>query len=295
MCNTHNTIAIIENNDDHDSLCLLNTRNLNDRTWYIIGLFVIVASNCSFSYVICEYANLPNDCVPYSSINDAYDRITFMSLHILLLFYVNNAHHLKSYHICDFCNDNTTIKCLVNCTLSLGSNIMISYISSIDVLEGSITPQKNKQMEMTPYLISIYAVVVFIPCCFIVKNICQRTTKTIDVVKRTFITLWFAIWSVLLYQKSNNVHLHHTLFSFITCIWCYQDNILIQILFYISLGIFIQGTICYPNVGLVSSELKTRVKTDDAIENNSTINCPNVVYIYTCEMDVACEMCFNAV
>tara|TARA_B100000945_G_C19820462_1_gene340375 strand:- start:140 stop:403 length:264 start_codon:yes stop_codon:yes gene_type:complete len=85
-----------------------------------------------------------------------------------------------------------------------------------------------------------------------------------------------------------NVHLHHRLFSFILCLWCYQQKTSIKILFFISLGIFIQGSIVYPYTEMI----------DSVIEKEETmIVGPKVkkIYIYKCDFDYEeiCEFCFS--
>ena len=133
------------------------------------------------------------------------------------------------------------------------SNVLFSLISSMKEFRKSLHPHKYFREQYNHYTIVAYAFVIILPSGIIIYNFINNKPKKQEIIIRLLMTLWFVIWSLLLYITMDNVHLHHRLFSFIFCLWSYQEKLIIQILFFVSLGIFIQGSMIYPYVGLISS------------------------------------------
>ena len=296
--NTQNDTIIPIDNDNIITRKCLHVTSCTNKTLTIISLHIIILTNTVVTYVLCFLANSPNDCVHFNNVNDTFTRITNMLLHILFLFYFNKLYDFDSYHIYNFNNYNNQLNHAIKNIICLGSNVTFSYISSINVLQSSITPERNKNFEINNVLITIYAIVTFITGFVIVKNICLRSTSLVDILNRIIITLWYSIWAFIFFKYSNNVHLHHTLFSFLTCIWCYKNTPSMQIIFFISLGIFIQGSVNYPCVGLISSNIDAISSKNNEVsiqETQWSSNTNNIQYVnvYICEIEQACYICFD--
>ena len=94
----------------------------------------------------------------------------------------------------------------------------------------------------------------------------------------------------------DNLHLHHRFFSFICCLWCYQKQFVIRMLFFIALGIFIQGSLVYPYTELIDSyESKIIMYTNTSDISDISDTKIKEVIIYKCDFSFEdiCEICFT--
>ncbi len=115
----------------------------------------------------------------------------------------------------------------------------------------------------------------------------------------------------------DNLHLHHRFFSFICCLWCYQKQFVIRMLFFIALGIFIQGSLVYPYTELIDSyesKIIMYTNTSDISDISDTSDISDIsdisdtsdisdisdtkikeVIIYKCDFSFEdiCEICFT--
>ena len=99
------------------------------------------------------------------------------------------------------------------------------------------------------------------------------------------------------FNNNISLHSHHIFFALMFCVWFYQNNTITKYLFFISLGILIQGFSNYKYDGLITFYL-----------NNTKIQCENsIIYkdkvtyqtIYKCEKEFdleeeyLCNLCYD--
>lgn len=242
-----------------------------------IYLPALIVSNYLITTHLCN-EDFPDDCIEYEYIYDLYERLTNLIINLLLIFYINKTRTSIKFN-------NIYIFFFF---LTILSNIIFSYVSSIDMFKSSLNPQRDSNPNYNNKTTILYIVIFSTPVIVICYNFYKKTPKLKDVILRVIITSWYTIWSLLMYKYMGNIHLHHRLFSFIICLWSYQTKISTKILFFVSLGIFIQGSIVYPYTEMI----------DSVIEKEETvIPEPKVkeVYIYKCNFDYEeiCEFCFS--
>ncbi len=242
-----------------------------------IYLPALIVSNYLITTYLCN-EDFPDECIEYQYIYDLYERLTNLIINLSLIFYINktrNSIKFNNIYIFFF-------------FLTILSNLLFSYVSSIDMFQSSLNPQRDNKLYYNNQTTILYIVVFLTPAIVISYNFYKTTPKVKDILLRVIITCWYTIWSLLMYKHMGNVHLHHRLFSFILCLWCYQTKTPTKILFFVSLGIFIQGSIVYPYTEMI----------DSVIEKEETmIVGPKVkkIYIYKCDFDYEeiCEFCFS--
>jgi len=232
------------------------------------------------NYLICRHMclnRLPTDCVRYENIYDLYERLTNLIINSSLIFYVNKTRKSIKFNR----------KYVFYFILTILSNLMFSYVSSIDLFKSSLTPRKDENITYNMYTTILYISTLSIPIIVVSYNFLKDIPKIKDVMLRIIITAWYTAWSILMYNDFGSVHLHHRLFSFILCLWCYQHKTLTKILFFASLGIFIQGSIVYPYTELIDSASK---ESEPVITETIT-----EVIIYKCEINYEdiCDYCYR--
>jgi hypothetical protein len=238
--------------------------NKLNNSFTFFSLLTII--NYFISRTICLYHSLPSDCVVNETIYDKYNNLFYLFLYIYFLYYFNN---LK-----DICNYNFFTKfCFI--LISLISNFLFSFASSIKELESSI--QLNNRYIIDKKFIILYCIIIVFPILIIIINFIKNIPSFNEILIRIILLLWFIIWNKIIYNKNIHIHIHHIFFSFIFCIWCFQKNIIIRIIFFISLGIFIQGFANYKYEGLLTY-------------NIGNTDYPKIIYkdkiIYKCEYEI---------
>ena len=252
-----------------------------------VFLILILIPNTLLIQLLCQYG-FPDGCVQFKNVYDLYQRLTNLIINTAFIFYINKTHkHVKlnkEYIFLFF--------------VSIISNLTFSYISSVDVFKSSLNPKKSGTTNYNAYATTLYALIFSIPTIIITYNFIKHTRpKLKEIIPRIFITVWYTLWSVLLYTNMDNLHLHHRFFSFICCLWCYQKQFIIKMLFFIALGIFIQGSLVYPYTELIDSyELNTNTMASPIIiQNTNTSVIVKEVIVYKCEytFEQMCEICFE--
>lgn len=242
-----------------------------------VYLPAILITNYLITTHFCN-RHFPRDCIKYQNTNDLYERLTNLIINSLLIFYVNKIRKgikFNKIYLCYF-------------ILTILSNLMFSYVSSVDMFQSSLNPQRDINTKYNNQTTILYIFAFSTPVIVISYNFYKTTPKVKDIVLRVIITSWYTFWSLLMYKHMGNVHLHHRLFSFILCLWCYQTKTPTKILFFVSLGIFIQGSIVYPYTEMIDSIIE---KEDGIIIE------PQVkeVYIYKCDFNYEeiCDFCYS--
>ena len=223
-----------------------------------------VTSNVLLSKIVCVYFTLPCDCVRDISLYNTFNTITNLGFYCIFIYNFNNLHTLR---------EDKLYQKFILMLVSLISNYMFSYISSIDELQSSI--QLHGAKRNNTYAYHIYNIIIIFQVCFTTYNIIKNKSKLTDISIRVIIISWFVIWFYVICNNSETrIHLHHILFSLIVCIINYQNNLPTRIIFFTSLGVFIQGFINYKYEGLITEVIETEphIITVDRI-------------IYRCEYD----------
>ena len=227
-------------------------------------MILCVISNILLSKTLCVYFTLPYDCVSDISLYDTFDAITNLSFYCIFLYNFNHLHSLLKHKL---------YQKFILLLISLISNCTFSYISSIDELQSSI--QLHDAKRINTYAYYIYMTIIIFQLCFTSYNIIKNQSKLTDISIRVIIILWFVIWIYFVYTNSEtNIHVHHILFSLIVCIINYQNNLPTRIVFFTSLGVFIQGFINYKYEGLITEVIETEPRIMTFNRN-----------IYKCEYD----------
>ena len=264
-----NIIQIYENNNSNNSNNnILNKiyKKLNNSVFFFTLLTII---NYLICRTICIHHKLPHDCLVDETIYDKYNSLFNLCLYIYFLYYFNN---LK-----DICNYNFLIK-IMFFIISLISNFLFSFCSSIKELQSSL--QFNNIYNIENKFVILYCFIIGLPILIIIINLIINKPTFNELILRVFFLLWFTIWIKIIYNEYLHIHIHHIFFSFIICIWSFQKNIVGRIIFFISLGIFIQGFANYKYEGLITPY---QIQLDD---NNE----PDIIYkdkiIYKCDYEL---------
>lgn len=261
-----NIINIVreDNLNNLNNINLIYTKLNNSFTFFILLTII----NYFVSRSICVYHGLPSDCIVNETIYDKYNNIFYLFFYIYFLYYFNNLKGIHNYNV-------FTKFCFF--LISLISNFLFSFGSSIKELESSI--QFNNTYIIDKNIILLYCIIIVLPILIIIINFIKNIHSFNEIFIRIISLLWFIIWNKIIYNENINIHIHHIFFSFIFCIWCFQTNIIIRIIFFISLGIFIQGFANYKYEGLITYKI-------DNVDNNGY---PKIIYkdkiIYKCEYE----------
>lgn len=237
-------------------------------------LFTVVVTNYGTSTILCRQYSLPYDCEIDGQLFYTFERSTSMFVYIVLLYNFNHLDNLKNYGLWE--------KSFFM-FISVGSNCLFSYISSIEELRSSFQLDKTKEMnEFNKYASYIYVSILIFQALLTTNNLARNGVNMRDIHLRIIIFTWYGIWCYLLYINDDKpIHLHHTFFSLLICILNYHDNFVTKILFFVSLGIFIQGIVNYKYEGLI---------TQNTEPNSNTIYVDKI--IYKCEYEYAAEFAY---
>ncbi len=254
----------IINIHEEDNVNIIYTKLNNSFTFFILLTII----NYFISRTICLYHNLPYDCAVNETIYDKYNNLFYLFFYIYFLYYFNNLKDISNYNL-------STKFCFF--LISLISNFLFSFGSSIKEIQGSI--QLNNAYNIDNNFILLYCIIIVLPILIIIINFIKNMPSVNEIFIRIILLLWFIIWNKIIYNENIDItiHIHHIFFSFMFCIWCFQKNIIIRTIFFISLGIFIQGFSNYKYEGLITY-------------NVDNTDYPNIIYkekiIYKCEYEL---------
>lgn len=220
------------------------TTNNEFETYMSFGyIFFLVTINYYTNRFVCKNYEIPYDCIQKDSLYDKHNSLSNLCIYILLLYYLNNLQKIHKHKFI------TKIFFII---ITLVSGISFSYISSFEILRSSL--QFGKGFDLNNNIIVIYLVLLILPVIILLGNFFYNKPSFHDIFSRLFLIGWFVLWCFLIYQENENikVHAHHIFFSLIFCVLFYQKNLIIRIIFFISLGIFIQGFSNYNYDGLIT-------------------------------------------
>ena len=253
-----NIIQIEEENNINANNNFNNICNKLNSSFTFLTLLTII--NYLTSKSICINYKLPHDCLIDETIYDKYNSLSYLFFYIYLLYYFNNLKHI--------CNYNFFTKFMFF-FITLISNLVFSFCSSIKELQSSI--QFNNIHIIETKFILLYIFILGLPIVLIIINLFIKKPSFNEIFFRIIFLLWFIIWIKIFYNNNLNVHIHHIFFSFVICIWCFQKNIIIKIIFFISMGIFIQGFANYKYEGLITSSQLDNTNESDIIYKDKII------------------------
>ncbi len=240
----------------------INT-NLYNNCYHISSIFIffLVIINYTVNRYICNKYKIPYDCIQNIKLYDKYLSLTNLFIYIILLYYLNSLKKIYKHKF---------ITKIIFIIVTLISSFLFSYISSIEIIRGSIQTDNNNNIDINNITIILYLFLLILPIIILIINFIYNKPSFKDIFNRIFIIGWFTLWCFSIYKTNNNIniHFHHIFFSLIFCILFYQKNIIIQIIFFISLGIFIQGFSNYKYEGIIT-----------LYKNNTNLACENnIVY-----------------
>jgi len=239
----YNSIDIpeVNNNVDINNNVAYTNRIVSIIRQSRVLMMTIVIANYASSRVACVYQSLPYDCVPDENLFDTFERTTNLLFYTVVLYKLNNLTTLDKYS--PWTNGGFVIT-------SVGSNLIFSYISSIREMHSSF--QLNNNNELNEYANYIYITILIFQLLLTTTNLARFRFIARDVFARVTIFAWFGGWIYLLDSNDTPLHLHHTFFSLLICLLNYHDNLQTRLVFFASLGIFIQGFANYKYEGLIS-------------------------------------------
>ena len=218
-----------------------STINVNLITMIIFILCAFV--NVIFSKVVCIYFTMPYDCVINNDLYSTFDTTTNLGLYCILIYYFNNLHTLVKYKL------RVNVFLII---ISLISNYVFSYVSSIESLRSSVQLHDTKNSNV--HANYIYIAILIFQFFFTGYTIVKEPFRPLDIFLRFAFVLWFVIWIYVVYDSS--IHLHHTFFSLLICVINYQNNLPSRIVFFTSFGIFIEGFVNYKYEGLITQNIE---------------------------------------
>lgn len=248
---------------------------------FLMALTIVANYVCA--QLISSYYGLPVDFVKYDNIIDLYGRTTFTGMHCLLLFYTNG-------YIGDGCRVSDVKENAMFLGVSLIANVAFSYISSLENLQGSLSADGKSGFGFTAITTIAYAGALVGSIILIGAGVYIDRPSLVDISLRSVVSAWFSLWAYALFNVFGNIHLHHTLITYVLCLWAFKKNRCHKLMFYISLGIFIQGAVSYGDTPLITAH------------NNTGAGCAGCAgevvtetIIYKCEFDNyedICDGCF---
>ena len=252
---------------------------------FLLALTVIANYGCA--ELISSYYHLPIDWIKYDNIIDLYGRTTFTGMHCGLLFYIN------SYIGCAGCAGCDVKEDVIFLVVSLVANGAFSYISSLDDLQSSLSANAEAGFVFTPVTGIVYIGAFLVTIILIVTGLYINHPSLLEITLRIAFTLWFSLWAYAFFNVFGNIHLHHTLITYVLCLWAFKKNRFHKLLFYISLGIFIQGVANYGDIHLITAYNNTGAGCAGCPGCGGKVVTETIVY--KCEIDAyenICEWCF---
>ena len=249
---------------------------------FLLALTIIANYVCVV--LISSYYGLPVDWVKYDNIIDLYRRTTFTGMHCGMLFYINGDIGCEG---CEGCHVQEDAMFLV---VSLVANGAFSYISSLDNLQSSLSVNGEAGVVFTRATGLAYGGAFVGSIILIGAGLYVDRPSLVDIAVRVVISSWFSLWAYALFNVFGNIHLHHTLITYILCLWSFKKNRFHKLLFYISLGIFIQGAVNYGDIQLITAYNNTE---DGCAGCGGKVVTETIVY--RCEIEdyeTICEWCF---
>ena len=144
---------------------------------YLPGILI---TNYLITTHLCN-RQFPGDCIKYQNTNDLYERLTNLIINSLLIFYVNKIRKglkFNKIYVCYF-------------ILTILSNLIFSYVSSIDMFHSSLNPQRDINTKYNNQITILYIFTFSTPVIVIIYNFYKTTPKIKDIIFLVYGHLFF--------------------------------------------------------------------------------------------------------